>query len=124
MTKKEREKRADEKANAVDTLLKGYGITIDSTIYCIYRGGSKSGMTHYIDFYVITPYSNFSKSHGICRITYNVCQAVGSPYDKRRDCMRNEGGNMDMCFEAVYRLTRVLFPKEFNEGRQLNYHTL
>lgn len=94
------------------------------TVHCIVRSVARSGMSRRIDFYVrqgddmrwVTPFmvrlGCMDESHAAWRKHGDHAGAKIS------------GCGMDMCFESVYRLGRVLFREGFAvEGRGRNGDT-
>lgn len=67
---------------------------------------SRSGMTRWIDLYVI-------RDNEPVRITRSAADVTGYTYDRRRDALKIEGCGMDMGFAAVYSLSLRLFPDGF-----------
>jgi len=91
------------------------------TINCIIRSVARSGMSRRIDFYI-------NQSGVMSWITPHVLRL--GVMDETHKAWRNRGEpngayisgcGMDMCFESVYRLGRVLFPQGFAvDGRGRN----
>ena len=91
---------AQDKAEAIERL-KGM-LDIGNTIYTVLRHVSSSGMTRYIDLYVI-------KDNRPLRITWSAATALGWAYDRKREALKVTGCGMDMGFHAVYTLSRVIY---------------
>ena len=72
-------------------------------IYTQCQHVSKSGMTRWLDLYVM-------KNNQPHRITWDVCAAAGYTFCNRRGQLKIEGCGMDMGFSAVYNLGRSLWP--------------
>lgn len=90
------------------------------TIYVVQRHVSPSGMTRYLDLYVIG-------NNEPLRITYSVAEALGWTYNKRWDCLTVGGCGMDMHFHTVYTLSRVLYRDELglgDAGYKLKHRTI
>ena len=64
---------------------------------------SKSGMTRWLDLYVI-------KDNNLHRITWDVCSAADFTFCDRRGLLKIEGCGMDMGFQAVYCLGLSIWP--------------
>lgn len=74
-------------------------------IRVINRHTSSSGMTRFLDLYVI-------KDNDTRRLTWSAAKAMGWTYSDRWDAMKVEGCGMDMGFHAVYTLAHYLFARE------------
>lgn len=104
-------------------------LPIGATVYCIVRSVARSGMSRKIDFYCKE--RDESRGSDVRWITphmvrLGVMDQSYASYRKSRDSdgARIDGGGMDMCFESVYRLGRVLFPDGFaQDGRGRNGDT-
>ena len=92
--------KQQDKAEAIDNLREW--LKRDDTIYTVLRHRSASGMTRYIDLYVI-------RDGRPLRLTWSVAQALNWPYDTKREALKVTGCGMDMGFHAVYTLSAVLF---------------
>ena len=100
------------KTEAIETL-RGI-VQAGDRVFTILRHVSPSGMTRWLDVYVI-------KDNQPIRITWSVADAVGHAYDKKREALKIGGCGMDMGFAVVYDMGRVLFPEGFPvEGRGRN----
>ena len=88
-----------EKTEAIETLNKW--LAVGDTVYTILRHRSSSGMTRWLDLYVI-------KDGRPLRLTYSACKALGYPYDRKHDSLKVTGCGMDMGFHVVYSLAYVL----------------
>ena len=84
-------------------LLDQLGIKPGDTIYTQVEHVSKSGMTRWINLYVI-------KDNVPLRITRQVCEAADFTYSMRYEALKIEGCGMDMGFQAVYCLGLSLWP--------------
>lgn len=79
-----------------------------STVYCILRHRSASGMSRVIQLVTIDPAD--------CRhlfIGYNAAAAMDERYDRDREGIRVSGAGMDMGFHLVYNLGATLWPDGF-----------
>lgn len=81
-------------------------ISAGDRVYTILRHCSASGMTRWLDLYII-------KDNTPCRITWQAAQALGYTYDRKYDALKVGGCGMDMGFHVVYCLSRRLFPDGF-----------
>lgn len=72
------------------------------TVHTVLRHVSASGMTRWLDLYVI-------RDNELRRITWNVCKTVGMPYSTRYEALKVEGCGMDMGFHVVYELSHELY---------------
>lgn len=92
-------------------------------VFTILRHVSRSGMLRTVDVIGIG-----DKSEGRSRVWsygWNAAQAIGWTYDRQREGVRVTGGGMDMGFQLVYTLSRVMFPEGFDcigEGCPSNDH--
>lgn len=85
-------------------------------ITCTVRHVSKSGMSRSIMLQI--PERNDDGTLAIRDITYMTAKAIGARFDDKNQGVVMGGIGMNMCFEAVYNLGRVLFPEGFGvEGR-------
>ena len=92
------------------------------TVYCILRNVSRSGMSRVID--LVTLAGKSATNNHIRGIGHVAAQALGQTYDPKREGIKIGGCGMDMGFELVYNLGRVLFPEGFKvEGRGRNGDT-
>ena len=95
----------EEKAQAL-RYLKSLRLRPGSKVYTCVKHVSASGMSRTIGLYVV------SKGE-VVGISHLVAKAVGYSLDRQRMGIKSHGCGMDMCFEAVYNLGRVLFPNGF-----------
>ena len=91
--------KQQDKSEAIENLRQW--LIVGDTIYTVLRHVSASGMTRYIDLYVI-------RDGRPLRLTWSVAQALGWPYDKKRESLKVTGCGMDMGFHTVYSLAYVL----------------
>ena len=100
-----------EKTEAIERL-RGW-VKPGDTIYCVLRHVSSSGMMRVIDLKHIEKVEGQGEP---CLLTlgYNVALALGMKYDRSREGVRIGGCGMDMGFELVYNMGRVLFPQGFD----------
>ena len=83
-------------------------INKNETIYTILRGISRSGMTHYIDCYII-------RDNDPIMISRQVAEALGRTYNVKNSRpmgIISHGCGMDMGFELVYAYSVKLFCSE------------
>lgn len=94
----------DEKEDAVrwlcDVLSPG------DTVYTVLRHVSSSGLTRAISLFV-------ARNDEILDISYFAAKALGLPLDRRHGGVRISGCGMDMGFELVHSLGRLLWPQGF-----------
>lgn len=90
------------------------------TIHTILRHVSKSGMHRVIQPVLIrrAPATDPFRSRAdngctIFQLGYNVAALLGMSYDREKEGIVIGGCGMDMGFEIVYNMGRVLFPKGF-----------
>lgn len=88
-----------DKAEAIETLNRW--LSVGDTVYTILRHRSSSGMTRWLDLYVI-------KDGRPLRLTWSAAMALGWPYDRKREAIKVSGCGMDMGFHTVYSLAYVL----------------
>ena len=93
--------QAAERAEAIADLLKL--LKPGDTVYTRIDHVARSGMMRVIDLFIIRD----NEPH--C-ITWQVCKAVDRKYNRRHEGLEANGCGMDMCFDAVYRLGRALWP--------------
>jgi len=89
------------------------------TVYTVLRHRSSSGMCRWIDLYLI----DGGDPH---RITWMVGHATGYTYDTKREALKVQGCGTDVGFDAVYNLSRVLWPEGgpcFGPGCSSNDHS-
>lgn len=96
-------KTAAEKAEAIQ-FLREY-LKRDDRVYTILRHRAASGMTRFLDLYVI-------RDNQPRRITWQAAKALGWTYDNKRDALRVGGCGMDMGFHAVYTLSSIVFRED------------
>lgn len=92
------------------------------TICCIVRSVAKSGMSRRIDFY-FKPGSPEERWLTPFLVRLGCMDESPEAWRKHGDYAgaKISGCGMDMCFESVYRLGRVLWPEGFKvEGRGRN----
>ena len=78
------------------------------TVYTIVRHVSRSGMQRTIDCIGI------DKPDQIHAYGWNVAKALGWSFDRDREGVKVSGCGMDMGFETVYSMGRVMFPDGFD----------
>ena len=76
-----------------------------STVYCILRSASRSGMSHQIGLMVMIDGHPFHPN-------YSVAIVLGRPLNKNGDGIRINGCGMDMGFALMNDLQGVLYPDE------------
>lgn len=90
------------------------------TVYCVLRHVSASGMTRWIDLYVI-------RDNQPRWISYRASRVIGYPVNTRNHEGLEVGGcGMDMGFHVVYSLASRLFPDGFEcigDGCPSNDHS-
>jgi hypothetical protein len=77
-------------------------------VYTILRQVSRSGMSRHISTVIAT-------KEGMYDITYLVARVIGEKRDQHDGGIVVSGAGMDMGFEIVYNLSRILFPDGFGE---------
>lgn len=93
-----------ERQEAADTLREF--IKPGSTVYTVLRRVSPSGMTRWIDLYVM--------QDGEPRwISSLAARVIDETFDRQRECIKVGGSGMDMGFHLVYSLGRVLYRGNF-----------
>lgn len=90
-----------EKAEAIKNLRQL--IKEGATVYTILRHRTASGMTRFLDLYIM-------RDNEPWRITWQAAKAMGWTYDRKHEALKVGGCGMDMGFHAVYTLSRYLFP--------------
>lgn len=80
------------------------------TVYTNVEHVSRSGMSRVITAYVV-------RDGEIRRISHLAAKATNRPLDRDRMGVKVDGCGMDMTFELVYTLGRVLFPDGFDVPR-------
>ena len=93
-----------DKKEALETLTEQVKLLPGETVYTVLRGVARSGMTRWIDLYVI-------RDGEPLRITWSAANATGYTYDRKREALKIGGCGMDMGFQAVYQLGCVLWPQ-------------
>lgn len=91
-----------DKAEALETLRSQFKMVPGDTVYTVLRHVSPSGMTRWLDLYVI-------RDGEPLRMTWSVANALGWTYDRKREALKVGGCGMDMGFHAVYTLGSVLW---------------
>ena len=89
-------------------LINTLGIKPGDIIYTKLEHVSKSGMTRWLNLYVI-------KDNEPLRITWAVCQVADFKYSERHEALKIEGCGTDMGFSAVYQLGHALWPNGTSE---------
>lgn len=100
------------------------------TVFVVQRGVSRSGMTRWLDLYLIPSGEAIVKNHEKWksqynqtvtrphRITYTVAKALQWTYNENREALVVSGCGMDMHFHTVYTLSCVLFcNKHYNHDK-------
>lgn len=77
------------------------------TVYTILRHVSRSGMQRTISLRLARP------DGGFYDLDHNAALAIGARLDRDRGGIKMGGCGMDMGFELVYQLGRVMFPDGF-----------
>lgn len=105
MTKKQSER---EQAIAIlrETLRPG------DKLYTVLRGVSRTGMSRTIDVYRITCENGETVKSWL---SPRVARACNLTFNAKAEAIRMDGCGMDMGFEIVYTLGRVLWPQGFAE---------
>ena len=81
-------------------------------LHTVIRKVSASGMTRYIDVY------RFIDDNGhIVKLWYSprVAAITGYSFDEKTESVKVEGYGMDMAWNLIYNLSRVLFPEGFTK---------
>ena len=99
--------RNPQQEEAAGTLLRW--LKPGSSVWTVLRHVSPSGMTRWLDLYVID-----SDGEPI-RLTYQTCLLTGYRYDTNREALKIQGCGMDMGFQAVYNLGEALWPAGTSE---------
>ena len=92
----------NEKTEALQTLQKY--LQKGDTVYTVLRHCAPSGMTRWLDLYVI-------KNGEPLRLTWSAAKALGYTYDRKREALKIGGCGMDMGFAVVYDLAAVVCGK-------------
>lgn len=107
----------EEQANAME-FLQGF-VKRGDKVYTILRHVSRSGMSRRISTIIIKavkPGEIAEKWMGEpCDITPAVARVLELSFNYNQEGMRIDGCGMDMGFEIVYQLGRMLFPDGFGE---------
>lgn len=115
MTKKQKDDERDEAIKRLRELIKP-----GDTLVTVMRHRSASGMSRAIDVYMFSPGKARDRFDKTLRpsarvswlwLSYNVAKACGFTFSKTREAIVIGGCGMDMGFQIVYTLGRVLFPK-------------
>lgn len=78
------------------------------TVYTVLRHVSRSGMTRYIDAFVMRDERPYY-------LSYLTNEVLGWRRSRKYDGVKVEGCGMDMGFHLVYSLSRSIFPDGFGE---------
>jgi hypothetical protein len=84
-------------------------------VIAIIKGVSRSGMLRNMDFYCIIPLTEEEqqrqkrKARTVYLNSY-LAKLLNYPRDKQKGTLKIKGCGMDMAFEVVYNLGRVLYP--------------
>lgn len=98
----------EEKAEAIRDLTTGWvALKPGETVYTSLVNCARSGMTRWIDLFVM-------RDNQPQRITWLAARATGYTYDRKREALKIGGCGMDMGFQAVYQLSSVLFRNGFD----------
>jgi hypothetical protein len=100
-------------ATAAISHLRQLGLTETSTIICVWRGRSKSGMTRYYDFY-------FHDGEMLLRMTYSIAVALGYTYDRKQEALKIGGCG----FSATDQITRDLAHAMFGAGLPFSHQDI
>jgi hypothetical protein len=79
-----------------------------STVHCVLRHVSRSGMSRSISVFAFAPGENAPQD-----ITYWASRVLDQPVDNKHGGIRMGGCGMDMGFALVYDLSRCLYPQGF-----------
>lgn len=105
------------------------------TVFVVQRGVSRSGMTRWLDLYLIPSTESVEKEmeewgNGQVmprKITYLVAKATDRVYNEKRQAITVYGCGMDMHFETVYTLSCALFCRkhyDHDKAYQLKHQTI
>lgn len=94
----------DTKQTLIEWLTKDNGEL--KPVYAKVNKVAQSGMTRWIDFYVIV-------NDDILRITWHIAELTHYTYDRKNEALKVSGCGMDMCFAVVYDLSYALFGNEY-----------
>lgn len=89
-----------------------------STIYCLLRSESRSGMSREISLFVAKNRDDSLGGAYLLDITHNVSTALNMRIGKNRGIVVT-GFGMDMGFHLVYELWNVLWPEDSKKGGEL-----
>lgn len=101
--------KSTERAEALATLREI--LPPGSTVYCVLRSVSRSGMSRRIDFYRIEDNQPRYLSGLIAKVL-----DMRHPADSRQQGLRVDGCGMDMGFHIVYTVARVLYRDGWNDA--------
>lgn len=90
------------------------GLKPGDTIYTTVVHVSRSGMYRCIKMCIV-------KNGELHEITYPLLANAIEKYDKNHGCLGISGVGMDMAFEAVYRLGRIMYPNGYTEKNAVLY---
>lgn len=96
-----------EEAKTRLTAADGYALKPGDTIYSTVTHVARSGMSRSIRFFVMLD----NRPH---EITWAIARAAGYSMDDKNGGLKTSGCGMDMCFNTVYNLGRILNPKGFD----------
>ena len=96
--------RQSERDEAIESLRET--LKPGDTVFTVLRSVSRSGMQRKLNVYVM-------ESNEPRRLTWNVARAIDFTYDRKAEALKVDGCGMDVGFEVVYHLGRVLFPNGF-----------
>ena len=85
-----------------------------TTVYTKVLHLTRSGLSKTIGLYAVTP------DRQIVGISYEVAQVMGDKFDEKRGGIIMTGVGTDLSYEAVYRLSRALYPGDPKALRQEN----
>src|SRR6185503_15436198 len=97
-------KKKEEQEEARETL-RGW-LPPGSTVYCILRNVSRSGMSRSISLH-------YNENGEPRWISYLAAKAADMSYDDKREAIRVGGCGMDMGFHVVSTLSAYLYPHGF-----------
>lgn len=91
-------------------------------VIVVIKGVSRSGMCRNMDFYSIIPLTEQEqqeqkKKVSIVYLNYYISKLLSYPRDKNNGSLKIKGCGMDMAFDVVYNLGRVLYP--FGDGKTI-----
>lgn len=94
-------------------------------VYLVLRHTTRSGMTRYIDCFVLG--KNMNGNTRPFFIGARVANILGWKWNQKRSGIKTEGCGMDMGFHLVYSLSLALYcPKKYNHDKayKLNHRWL